>query len=193
MRFARSDKVNIFKKLRLHLPGKHCHKSCELGGCFQNISGDEKPKHNFCALICGWDWIFSRSVESVFYCCFFLGGGGGEGGEVVIIRNLKFTFSFHKQKINLWGIAIIRKNKENIIERQNFNGEKFELWEFHNFHLKLLKKIRLLYTRTTTNISLNFTIRTSWTWHGLKTIHLPFLRESLRCTVCSSPNLTYLI
>ena len=43
-----------------------------------------------------------------------------------------------------------------------------------------------------TNISLNFTIRTSWTWRGLKTIHLPFLRESVRCTVCSSPNVTYL-
>ena len=41
-------------------------------------------------------------------------------------------------------------------------------------------------------ISLNFTIRTSWTWRGLKTIHLPFLRESVRCTVCSSPNVTYL-
>ena len=27
-------------------------------------------------------------------------------------------------------------------------------------------------------ISLNFTIRTSWTWRGLKTIHLPFLRET---------------
>ena len=43
-----------------------------------------------------------------------------------------------------------------------------------------------------TNISLNFTIRTSWTWRGLKTIHLPFLRESVRCTVCSSPNVTYI-
>ena len=41
-------------------------------------------------------------------------------------------------------------------------------------------------------ISFNFTIRTSWTWRGLKTIHLPFLRESVRCTVCSSPNVTYL-
>ena len=41
-------------------------------------------------------------------------------------------------------------------------------------------------------ISLNFTNRTSWTWRGLKTIHLPFLRESVRCTVCSSPNVTYL-
>ena len=44
------------------------------------------------------------------------------------------------------------------------------------------KKICLLYTRTIimliTNISLNFTIRTSWTWRGLKTIHLPFLRET---------------
>ena len=37
-----------------------------------------------------------------------------------------------------------------------------------------------------------FTIPTSWTWRGLKTIHLPFLRESVRCTVCSSPNVTYL-
>ena len=58
------------------------------------------------------------------------------------------------------------------------------------------KKICLLYTRTIimliTNISLNFTIRTSWTWRGLKTIHLPFLRESVRCTVCSSPNATFL-
>ena len=27
-------------------------------------------------------------------------------------------------------------------------------------------------------ISLNFTIRMSWTWRGLKTIHLPFLRET---------------
>ena len=43
-----------------------------------------------------------------------------------------------------------------------------------------------------TNISLNFTIRTSWTWRGLKTIHLPFLRESVSCTVCSSPNVTYM-
>ena len=41
-------------------------------------------------------------------------------------------------------------------------------------------------------ISLNFTIRTSWTWRGLKTIHLPFLREGVRCTVCSSPNVTYM-
>ena len=58
------------------------------------------------------------------------------------------------------------------------------------------KNICLLYTRTIimliTNISLNFTIRTSWTWGSLKTIHLPFLRESVRCTVCSSPNVTYL-
>ena len=137
----------------------------------------------------GLNFLQKRRISLVLLFFF----GGGEGGQVVINMNLKFTFSFHKQKINLWGIAIIRKNKENIIERQNFNGEKFELWEFHNFHLKLLKKIRLLYTRTTTNISLNFTIRTSWTWHGLKTIHLPFLRESLRCTVCSSPNLTYLL
>ena len=56
------------------------------------------------------------------------------------------------------------------------------------------KKICLLYTRTIimliTNNSLNFTIRTFWTGHGLKTIHLPFLRESVRCTVCSSPNVT---
>ena len=56
-----------------------------------------------------------------------------------------------------------------------------------------LKNFCLLYTRTIimliTNISLNFTIRTSWTWRGLKTIHLPFLRESVRCTVCS---VTYL-
>ena len=40
------------------------------------------------------------------------------------------------------------------------------------------KYICLLYTRTIimliTNISLNFTIRTSWTWRSLKTIHLPF-------------------
>ena len=43
-----------------------------------------------------------------------------------------------------------------------------------------------------TNISLNFTIRTSWTWRGLKTTHLPFLKESVRCTVCSSQNVTYL-
>ena len=42
------------------------------------------------------------------------------------------------------------------------------------------------------NISLNFTIRASWTWRGLKTIHLPFLRKSVRCTVCSSRNATYL-
>ena len=58
------------------------------------------------------------------------------------------------------------------------------------------QNICLLYTRTIimliTNISSNFTIRTSWTWRGLKTIHLPFLRESVRCTVCSSPNVTYL-
>ena len=31
-------------------------------------------------------------------------------------------------------------------------------------------------------ISLNFTIHTSWTCRGLNTIHLPFLRESVRCT-----------
>ena len=43
-----------------------------------------------------------------------------------------------------------------------------------------------------TNISFNFTIPTFWTWRGLNTIHLPFLRESVRCTVCSSPNVTYL-
>ena len=58
------------------------------------------------------------------------------------------------------------------------------------------QNICLLYTRTIimliTNISSNFTIRTSWTWRGLKTIHLPFLRESVRCTVCSSLNVTYL-
>ena len=58
-----------------------------------------------------------------------------------------------------------------------------------DFHLKfLLQKVVLFILY----ISLNFTIGTSWTWRGLKTIHLPFLRESVRCTVCSSPNVTYL-
>ena len=65
------------------------------------------------------------------------------------------------------------------------------------FSSKLLQKIIVsIYTRTIimliTNISLNFTIPTSWTWRGLNTIHLPFLRESVRCAVCSSPNVTYL-
>ena len=84
-----------------------------------------------------------------------------------------------------------------LIEWQNFNCEKFELWGIPRLSSKITpKRICLLYTRTImmliTNISLNFTIRTSWTWRGLKTIHLPFLRESVGCTVCSSPNVTYL-
>ena len=93
---------------------------------------------------------------------------------------------------------MIRKNKENITNRM----AKFQLREVRvvwipQFSSKITpKKICVLYTRTImmliTNISLNFTIRTSWTWRGLKTIHLPFLRESVRCTVCSSPNVTYL-
>ena len=58
------------------------------------------------------------------------------------------------------------------------------------FSPKITSTIMMLITKM--NISLNFTIRTSWTWRGLKTIHLPFLRESVRCTVCSSPNVTYL-
>ena len=48
MRFARSDKVKIFTKLCLHLPGMHCQKRCELGECFRNTSGDEKPKQFLC-------------------------------------------------------------------------------------------------------------------------------------------------
>ena len=64
------------------------------------------------------------------------------------------------------------------------------------FSSKITPKNFFSFTRTmmmlVTNISLNFTIRTSCTGRGLKTIHLPFLRESVRCTVCSCPNVTYL-
>ena len=84
----------------------------------------------------------------------------------------------------------MRKKKESITNRV----AKVQLREVQGVGIQ--KKKCLLYTRTImmliTNISLNFTIRTSWTWRGLKTIHLPFLRESVRCTVCSSPNVTYL-
>ena len=78
---------------------------------------------------------------------------------------------------------------------------KFQLREVRvmgipQFSSKITPKKFVSFTQTImmliTNISLNFTIRTSWTWRGLKTIHLPFLRESVRCTVCSSPNVTYL-
>ena len=78
---------------------------------------------------------------------------------------------------------------------------KFQLREVRvmgipQFSSKITTKKFVSFTQTImmliTNISLNFTIRTSWTWRGLKTIHLPFLRESVRCTVCSSPNVTYL-
>ena len=81
------------------------------------------------------------------------------------------------------------KKKESITNRV----AKVQLREVQGVGIQ--KKKCLLYTRTImmliTNISLNFTIRTSWTWRGLKTLHLPFLRESVRCTVCSSPNVTY--
>ena len=83
----------------------------------------------------------------------------------------------------------MRKKKESITNRV----AKVQLREVQGVGIQ--KKKCLLYTRTImmliTNISLNFTIRTSWTWRGLKTLHLPFLRESVRCTVCSSPNVTY--
>ena len=91
-----------------------------------------------------------------------------------------------------------KKNKENITNRMaRFQLPEVQVVRILQFSSKITpKKICLLYTRTIimliTNTSLNFTIRTSWTWRGLKTIHLPFLRESVRCTVCSSPNVTYL-
>ena len=81
----------------------------------------------------------------------------------------------------------MRKKKESITNRV----AKVQLREVQGVGIQK-KKCLLYIMMLITNISLNFTIRTSWTWRGLKTIHLPFLRESVGCTVCSSPNVTYL-
>ena len=72
---------------------------------------------------------------------------------------------------------------------------KFQLREVRvvgipQFSSKIAWTIMMLITKM--NIYLNFTIRTSWTWRGLETVHLPFLRKSVRCTVCLSSNVTYL-
>ena len=73
------------------------------------------------------------------------------------------------------------KKKESIANRV----AKFQLREVQGVGIQ--KKKCLLYARTImmliTNISLNFTIRTSWTWRGLKTLHLPFLKESVNVNV----------
>ena len=79
-----------------------------------------------------------------------------------------------------------KKKKESITNRV----AKVQLREVQGVGIQK-KKCLLYIMMLITNISLNFTIRTSWTWRGLKTIHLPFLREIVRCTVCSSPNVTY--
>ena len=47
-----------------------------------------------------------------------------------------------------------------------------------DFHLKFLPPPKKKIVFFILYISLNFKIRTSWTWCGLKTIHLPFLRET---------------
>ena len=67
--------MNIFKKFCLHLPGKHCHKSCELGECFRNISGDVNQNTIFVhSFVDGTEFSpkAQSHVDSVLFCFFFL-------------------------------------------------------------------------------------------------------------------------